>query len=233
MIELPLVLAGGLLGSSHCLGMCGPFALSLAAASRGAGEVWRRQLAYSAGRVFTYACAGAVAGWGGERLAHRLSPLVDAQAILSLIAGAFLVWQGIVSAGWLRRGVGGTSVGGCLSGGLLRPLLATTGLRSAFWAGMFTGFLPCGLVYAFLALAGSTGDVVEGLLTMAVFGVGTTPAMVLLGASGNLLSPARRFAVYRLAAICVIVAGLVSIVRGVSFWPASHDNPPATCPLCQ
>ncbi len=71
---------------------------------------------------------------------------------------------------------------------LFGAFLLAPGLGNAFFAGVFTGFLPCGLVYAFLALASATQNMFAGWLTMLAFGLGTMPIMVLTGLGGGLLT---------------------------------------------
>jgi uncharacterized protein len=250
MIELPLIFVGGLLGSAHCVGMCGGFALIVGTPARRLRANVVRQLAYSAGRIFTYATLGAFVGYGGLRLADGLGGLVNVQAGLCIVAGLLLVVQGLVSAGVIvrvRRVVqlawaGGTSgvqivpeadAGfGCLMGGLVGTFLRDRRLSSVFLAGVFTGLLPCGLVYAYLALAATAGDLFVGLATMTAFGLGTVPLMVLAGSGSTLVSLASRRRLLQLAAWCVVLTGLVSIARGVSFFELSGGTTPASCPLC-
>ena len=233
MIDLPLVFVGGLLGSSHCLGMCGPFVLAISVGDAGLSTNVIRQLIYTTGRVFTYACAGALAGYGGWQLSHALPATVPVQAVLAVVAGLVLVVQGLASAGLLRRTALTGRPAACLGSGLLRPFLQGRSSLHVFLAGVLTGFMPCGLVYSFLALAGSTGRVVDGLLHMAVFGAGTAPALVLLGASGALLSLSWRGRLVQMAAWCVVLAGVVSICRGVGYLPEVWGAPAPGCPLCQ
>ena len=101
MIEWPFVFVSGLLGSAHCLGMCGPFALAIGSAA----PAWRtnlaRQLCYSAGRIFTYAVLGAAAAFVGLRMARAVEPWTNMPAILAIAAGAMLVVQGLLAAGVL------------------------------------------------------------------------------------------------------------------------------------
>jgi hypothetical protein len=98
---------------------------------------------------------------------------------------------------------------------------------------VFTGFIPCGLVYAFLALAAATADVVRAWLVMVTFGAGTVPLMVLAGCGGTLISIATRARVLKVAAWCVVIAGIISLGRGVSQlnWLAGDGQ--SLCPFCQ
>lgn len=228
MIEWPLLVASGMLGSAHCLGMCGPLALALGTASRG----WRtnvlRQSAYSAGRLFTYVVLGGIAGYAGARAARGLERWANVPALLALAAGSLLVVQGLLAAGVLRRrGVGG---GACPGGAAFRALLASRGLGDAFLAGLFTGLLPCGLLYGMVALAAATHDLPAGMLTMAAFGLGTVPAMMAAGIGGTLLGAAARRHLHAVAAWCLVLTGCVSIVRGAGFLDLGTEPP--GCPLC-
>lgn len=233
MVDLPLVFLGGLLGSSHCLGMCGPFALLIAAPATGFWSTLARQLLYSLGRIFTYAAAGAAAGFGGWQLARSLPPTLPLQTILALVAGAVLIVQGLASAGLLGRMIRWSGrPTACLSRGLLRPFLTGRSPLHALLAGVLTGFMPCGLVYSFLALAGSTGRVTHGLALMAAFGAGTAPALVLLGAGGSWLSLAWRGRLVHTAAWCVVLTGVMSICRGIGYLPEMWGTPAPGCPFC-
>lgn len=228
-----MVFVGGLLGSSHCVGMCGGFVVSIGAAA----ATWRanfiRQLVYASGRIFTYASAGAIVGYGGWRLTKEMPPLVHAQAWLCLAAGALLVVQGLNAAGvgrWLRP-TGRRSP--CLTAGLLASFLNAPGLSQVFLAGMFNGLLPCGLVYAYLALAASTGNLAAGFLHMALFGLGTLPIMVLTGCGGGMLGLVGRRRLLHVAAWCVVFTGALSVSRGLAFLRSDVEDAAQSCPACQ
>jgi sulfite exporter TauE/SafE len=120
---------------------------------------------------------------------------------------------------------------GCLAGGLVGTYLRSPGVGNVFLAGVFTGFLPCGLVYGFLALACSTASLAAGAATMAAFGLGTVPLMVLTGAGTSLVSVVTRVRLLRLAAWCVLLAGVISLARGAVAL-AAEPSAPAACPLC-
>ena len=231
MIELPLVFVAGLLGSSHCIGMCGPFALLLGASRGTWGTGLVRQLTYSVGRLFTYAVLGAVAGFGGLRLAGSAPQLINVPAVLSVIAGCFLIYQGLATAGVLRAKNSSASAP-CLAGGLLASFLKSPHRLSVFLAGLMTGFLPCGLVYGFVGMAASSRSILNGAAIMVAFGLGTVPLMVVTGFGGGLLTVSTRGRLLRIAAWCVVVAGGLSIVRGISFFGLVTADPAAACPLC-
>ncbi len=235
MIELPLVFLGGLLGSAHCVGMCGGFALSIGIGSRGFAANLRRQLVYTAGRIFTYSFFGVVAGYAGLWLASRAHWWSNAQAALSVAAGVLLVGQGLLALGYMpRRFWPKAAPGGsiCLAGTFVGQFLASPRLSHVLLAGVFTGFLPCGLVYGFLALASSSANIWDGLLTMSLFGAGTAPLMILAGTGSALFSHAARRNLMRISAVCVGLTGLISIVRGILFVQTTAAPEVVRCLLC-
>lgn len=220
MIEFPLVFISGLLGSSHCIGMCGGFAMLIGMGQRSVGRNVLSQLCYSGGRIFTYSVLGAIAGAAGLKLSQHAG-IVRVPAALSIIAGLFLIVEGLSAAGfelraWRKRPAGAAPAG-CLAVPVFATLLKTPGLHNAFSAGLLTGFLPCGLVYAFLSLAASSGDVIHGLLIMAVFGAGTVPLMLLTGTTASLLSIVKRRRLMYIAAWCVVLTGGLTVARGAGF----------------
>ena len=229
MIELPLIFISGLLGSSHCIGMCGPFAAILGSSTTSWKQNVSWQLLYSLGRVFTYATLGAMAGYGGHRLIGLQLNGVNATAVLAIVAGVLLIREGLVTAGWWRKryGMGGATV--CPSGGLLRSLIRQQSRSGVFLAGVATGFLPCGLVYAFLLTAARTSDLLVGALVMIVFGLGTVPLMVATGTSASAIPMAWRFRLFTIAGWCVVLMGGLSLYRG---WTFLFVTDPSACPFC-
>lgn len=268
MIAWLMLLVGGLLGSSHCVGMCGGLALAVGSRPGGLLAGLGRQTLYSLGRVFTYAVLGASAGYGGARIVEAMPTVVNLQAGLSVAAGMLLLVQGLLATGVLagvvsrpRRAAGslvsawrrpqtargssgprmtlavvgpeGRAAGTCLSTSLFGQILAAMRPRHVFLAGIINGFLPCGLVYAYLALAVSSGTLLGGTATMALFGLGTVPVMVAVGCGGTLLSLSTRRHVIHLAAWCVVLTGALTVIRGTGFvqLPGLLEGP--GCPMCQ
>jgi len=233
MIELPLIFIAGVLGSSHCIGMCGPFAVAIGGGSTSWGNNFVRQMLYSAGRIFTYAVFGAVAGYAGSRLAANVSWLQNIAALLAVFAGVLLIYQGAVSAGLIRNTWLTSAAPSCLASSFFGPLMRGKGWMGIFLAGLFTGMLPCGLVYGFVALAGSSGNLFAGAAIMTAFGAGTVPVMVGTGAGASLLSMKLRRRLYIAAAWCVMLTGALSIVRGAGFIEVPGWHVRTGCPACQ
>lgn len=233
MIEWPLILLGGLLGSAHCIGMCGGFAMAIGAGASSWSQNLARQLVYSLGRATTYAAGGAIAGFGGMRLAEAGSGWVNVPAVLALLAGALLIAQGAIAAGLWRPSSRRFQHVACLAGSMFRSFLTAPGWRDVFIAGMFTGFLPCGLVYAYLALATSAGDLFHGAAIMACFGLGTWPMMILTGTGVSLMNPQVRRKLMVVAAWCVIATGVITLARGYGYLALPSHPAARECPFCR
>ena len=233
MIELPLVFLGGLLGSAHCLGMCGPLAIALSAGMPSGESLYTRQMLFSIGRLFTYSFCGAAVGLVGARLTSESHGFVLSQAWLAVIAGIALIVMGLVTANVLpkpmTRVLGGIP---CGAASWLRTFLAAPGWIGPLLAGVFTGFIPCGLVYAFLLKASTAGGIWYGWLTMVVFGSGTIPLMVLVGSGGGWLSMSSRSRLLQIAAWCIVLTGIISIARGASQIQTTSIDSVQPCPLC-
>lgn len=228
MAEFVAVFMGALLSSAHCIGMCGGFAVTIGMAPQPTMPVVFRQLLYSMGRVVTYAFLGMLAGGAGQRLsAYKLS-LIGVQQGFSILAGVIMVIIGLSILGVLPR------KGGRSGGSVLAPLFAyflnARGAWGFFTAGLANGFLPCGLVYAALGIALASASPWRGAAVMVFFGLGTTPAMMLIGCGSRLLTAAVRLQVLRVAAAVVIVLGGITIYRALPIGKAnccSHAVLPA------
>ena len=233
MWSLALVFVSGLLGSGHCIGMCGPFAVAIGAASGSWRVNFSRQLAYTAGRVATYGLLGALVAFGGVALAHKIPGATRLPGLLSLAAGVLLLIQAAYALHWIRwwPRMGGETL--CRAASLFGEFFRQPGWSGAFVAGVFTGFLPCGLTYAFLTSAAGAGNIFLGAGTMVAFGLGTLPVMVATGLGGSWLRrPAQRKRVFALAGYAVLLAGALSLARGV--WGLRAADPLSTqaCPMC-
>lgn len=185
------MLAAGMASGAHCVGMCGGIVAAFDARSAAAvipivavranGE-WQRRLAFNAGRISTYAAAGAAAGvLGGAAYASGVLP---AQETLRIAVSVMLVLIGLHLAG-ADRLLSPLEALGMPLWRRLQPLAArllpARTLPRAYLAGLAWGGLPCAMVYAALAAATFSGGAARGALGMAAFGLGTLPFLFAAG----------------------------------------------------
>lgn len=202
----------GFLGGTHCVGMCGGIVAALSAfpGSHG-GPRWSLHLAYNAGRLTSYAIAGALVGSlgaAGTSLAGQL-PL---RLALFGLANLMLVAFGLYLLG-VNRALAFTERAGQLLWRRLQPLgkrfLPARSAAQAFPLGLLWGWLPCGLVYSALATALAAGSATRGAGLMLAFGLGTLPNLLAMGLfAARLKDFVRRPLVRRLAGIMVLGFGL-------------------------
>lgn len=215
-----LVFVSGLVGSLHCVGMCGGFPLALA--THAPADNLPRQLLYNLGRLNTLAAIGAFSGAAGTVVTAGGAWV--AARLLALAAGLFMVAVGLEMLGVLA---GVTARGSAFVQATLRGLLGGV-IRSRSPAaplalGVFNAFLPCQLIYAFAALAAGTASVGEGTLTMLAFGLGTVPAMLVVGMMPGVLGAGTRARFWRAAGVLVIAFGVLTLLRGFDLLPhAGH-----------
>lgn len=222
MVEPLAIFAGGVLGSAHCLGMCGGFAVTVSAGSNSASDMVRRQITYSLGRIIAYSFLGATAGFGGAFLQHSLGVSWKVQQLLSIIAGVLMIIVGLSTLNLLPRlhKSGGSGCNPAAS--IFKHFLTQPGTLGGVLAGVATGFLPCGLVYSFLSKGAADAHMLGGAFTMMLFGLGTVPLMFLTGCSGAILSQTHRGRMMKLAAYLVLAMGALTIYRGM-------PRPEGTC----
>ncbi len=218
--SLPLVgaaLVTGLLGSAHCLGMCGGlsglFAVNASAASL------RRDVpmavVYNAGRVLSYVIIGIIVAAVGKSIVGGIPKLT---APVRLFSGLLIVIVGLqVAFNW--RALAAVEMAGARIWQRIAPaakgLLPVTSLPKALGLGLLWGWLPCGLVYSVLLLAATTANPAEGAAGMLAFGIGTRPAMIATGVCASKLAEfmSRR----RLGAgLLIVILGLATLAMPVA-----------------
>jgi sulfite exporter TauE/SafE len=176
-MTLSSALLAGLAGSAHCATMCGGVAGALGMRARqhaSGGAAWHL-LAYQGGRIASYGLAGAGAG-AIARHAFSVAAWWHLANALRLLAGLALV--GFALSLLLSRG--GSRFRLAVWSHLLRVARrAPSGLTGSVLLGAIWGFMPCGMVYAALALAAVTGSALPGMGAMLAFGIGTLPAVSL------------------------------------------------------
>ena len=170
----------GLLGGTHCVGMCGGI---VGALSMGAPARWSMHLAYNTGRIASYAAAGALAGALGA-VSLTLEGQAPVRLVLYLLANLMLVALGLYLLG-VTRALAFTERAGQHLWRYIQPLtrrfLPAQTVQQALPLGILWGWLPCGLVYSALTTALSAGSPGRGALLMLAFGIGTLPNLLLAG----------------------------------------------------
>ena len=208
----------GLLGSLHCLGMCGPIALMLPIGqAKGAKKAFYIFL-YQVGRLLAYGILGAIFGVLGKGLA-----LFGMQQKISIAIGAIMILSVVVPL-WFHKKEGTKNwivktyhkwifkVQGSLGAALKKA--SPDHLLSI---GFLNGFLPCGLVSMALlgAVASGSGQAHEGGIYMIFFGLGTVPMMAGISIIGQKISQGHRQKIKRFIPVFVVLIGLLFMIRGL------------------
>lgn len=178
-LALPTAFFLGLLGGTHCLGMCGGIAATVSMSSPGGSKGLGLLLGYNSGRIISYGIAGAILG--------SLSWLIEnptIQLALRTFAGLMLIFMGLYIAQWWQILSKVEQAGGIVwkqISPLASRLLPVKTLGQSILLGLLWGWLPCGLVYSTLIWASAASDWVLSAELMIAFGLGTLPVMLLTG----------------------------------------------------
>lgn len=215
-----MLLAGLAGGFGHCIGMCGPV---VAAYSFGEQRLrYLHHILYNLGRITTYMFMGAVVGLTGSFLVLTAS-IEKIQAAIMVLAGISIIIMGIAIGGWIpvRRSPKSSS---WLSSTIQKTMELFKGPRTAgtyYPMGIVLGFLPCGLTYtALLAAARAAMDadnhlvgMLQGAFMLLFFGLGTAPALLLVGRVINIIGAKARDRLYKLASLIMILTGVYFVVK--------------------
>lgn len=229
MSECLLALVGGLLGSAHCVGMCGGLVVQLTVRGQRPAPAIGRQIVYGLGRVLTYSVMGLAAGYAGLRLKHQFPDTTMPVAILTIIGGVAFILVGCSTLGirlWSRR----QDSKNCSAAKPFADLYGAANHTHIVLGGMMNGLLPCGLVYSFLAIAFATGNIWHGAAVMACFGLGTIPALATLGVGVAALPCKTRQHVMRAGGLAMIVVAILMVYRGGT--ALAFPNQAVICPFC-
>lgn len=211
----------GLASSLHCIGMCGPIALALPVGQSSNLRKSIGLLSYNFGRILTYASLGVLFGTLGKGL-----NIFTQQQWLSIAAGIFMLMMAFVPRsldyfssryGWFVRFQNGWKK-------LTARFFKRSSLSALFSIGVLNGFLPCGMVYAALAGALATGDILGGSVFMIFFGLGTIPLMFSLAFAGNLIGPEVRIRFQKMIPVMLSLVGVMLIIRGLGL-DLGHYSP--------
>ncbi|MDA3613598.1 sulfite exporter TauE/SafE family protein [Polluticaenibacter yanchengensis] len=200
----------GLVSSVHCIGMCGPIALSLPVYNESPFKKASLILIYNLGRAFSYACIGLLIGFLGQRFV-----LWGFQQALSLIAGAailiiftFKYWGGKYAASFEKPFF---SVKAKLSG----LLSGRKNTLSYFLIGVLNGLLPCGMVYVAAGYALALSNPFYSAAFMFLFGLGTLPLMASITILSKNLSFNFRQKLNRIVPFIICITAVCLLLRGM------------------
>ncbi|CAA0090541.1 Uncharacterised protein [Zhongshania aliphaticivorans] len=219
----------GLVGSPHCVGMCGGIAGLLGAsttspitaktqniiarsfAANSAQSIYYGLL-FQLGRIASYAFLGAILGGSVALVGAIADPqLMSVSKIMRILASIMLVVMALSIAGWSHVAMALEKLGGRLWH-LIQPLskrfIPIDTASKAIAVGALWGFLPCGLIYSALAWTSLSGSSSQSALLMACFGLGTAPAVLSIGSlSGGLRSALNKpLTRYGFAALLLLLA---------------------------
>lgn len=203
----------GFLGSFHCIGMCGAIALSLPVQNLEGNKKVIGIILYNLGRACTYALLGGLIGslgnifniWGWQQaISIGLGTIMVIACILTL-ANKKLVQQSSWMNKWNQNVIK-----------WIAPLFKSTKTTTPFCIGLLNGLLPCGLVYMAIAGALATHSTINGMLFMALFGIGTMPIMFAACFSGQFIHIKWRNLIRKSTPYIIGCMGIILLLRGAN-----------------
>ncbi len=214
-MEIALILTAlglGFASGFHCIGMCGPIALSMGLTKNQALNFQIQNITYNLGRIVTYSILGAFLGLIGQGF-----QVAGIQKYLTIGVGILLILMALFSFG----GKDFASKIPFLNKGLLKvkialgSLLQRSDYKSRFLTGLLNGLLPCGMVYMALTASLAAGGIWQSATFMLVFGLGTFPFMFAVVFAGGIMTQAFRLKVLRLVPVLMLLIGSLFIIRGL------------------
>lgn len=214
-MEIALIISAiglGFASGFHCIGMCGPIALSLGLTKKQATNYYLQNLTYQFGRIVTYSILGAILGIVGQGF-----EMAGFQQYLTIGVGVLLIIMAVFSFG----GKDFASKIPFLTSTLLKvklklsKLLQKADYRSRFATGILNGLLPCGMVYMALTASLAAGGIWQSALFMSLFGLGTLPFMFFVVLLGNLMTTALRIKILKFVPLMMIILGSLFVLRGM------------------
>ena len=202
----------GLLGSFHCVGMCGAIAFLLPVDHKNNVRKLGQISLYHFGRLSSYAIIGLLFGLLGKGFS-----LFGLQQQLSILVGALMILVILLPYKKFSKYNGSKPIFKIVSKvkSNLGKQLKRKSPDTFYTIGFLNGFLPCGLVYMAVFGAIASGTALEGSLYMAVFGLGTIPLMTTVIYLGNFINLNIRSKIRKAVPVFVILIGLLFILRGM------------------
>lgn len=204
----------GLLGSVHCIGMCGPLVMALPISQMNPIQKVLATILYHIGKITTYGLLGVVVGVFGKQI-----PFYNVQQHLSIVIGSlmlvYVLWVfylhpkrklGFLKIDWLQKPIIAA----------LGKLFKQNNLGSFLLIGFLNGLLPCGMIYLALGSAWANQSALQSGLFMVLFGLGTLPALLMVAFGGQLMGFAFRQKIQKALPYMLFSMGVLLILRGMN-----------------
>lgn len=201
----------GLLGSVHCIGMCGPLVMALPIGQKTNLQKWVSLALYHTGKIASYALLGIIFGLLGSQF-----PFYIMQQNLSIVIGVVMLFyvvyvfilkpKQILNLNFLYKPIVNQ----------LGKLFKSKHIATFLLIGFLNGLLPCGMVYLALTSALATQNLLNGGLFMLFFGLGTVPALLMVALGGQYMGLAFRSKLQQLLPVFIFGMGVMLILRGLN-----------------
>jgi len=203
----------GLIGSLHCIGMCGPIVVALPLKNHSLISKIIGALLYNSGRVITYSLLGILFGLLGRGI-H----LAGLQQWISILLGSTMIVSVLFPFFFREKMTVGTLFSGLAAQLIVRlkKLFTDRSYVSLLMIGLLNGLLPCGLVYVAIAGAINAGNVGSGGLFMMLFGIGTIPLLLVATLASDAIGQRVRMKMQKIVPYFVFLLGVLFILRGMS-----------------
>ena len=204
----------GLVGSVHCIGMCGPLVMAIPISHQSNFQKWVSILLYHFGKISSYSVLGILLGLFGSSL-----PLFGVQENLSIVIGSimllYVLYVFVIKSKWgipfLKSNILYTLIIKKMG-----ALFKSKNSSSFYLIGFLNGLLPCGMIYVALTSAIATQSVLQGGMIMAFFGLGTMPALIMVAIGGQYMDRTVRTKLQSLLPVFIFSMGILLILRGLN-----------------
>lgn len=216
MFAITLGLTFGLISSLHCVGMCGPLVLAIHKNSSITSfnvKSILNPILYNIGRILSYILIGLIIGFFGEVIKFAI-----VQEQISIFTGVMLLFIGITTKFNSTNTFKSQKLNNVINylKNKIAYLLKNQSNSKMFFLGVLNGFLPCGMVYMALASSLAMPDITHTMLFMASFGLGTSPLLISLFVTSNLIPTSLRVKLNKFVPLITILLGFIIVLRGMN-----------------
>ena len=208
IVYLYTALSLGLLGGFHCIGMCGPIAFSIGLDATNKFKFYSQNILYQLGRITTYSLLGGIVGIVGKSF-----NIAGYQKYISIFAGILLILMVLLPGKTTEIGDNFKPMNKIKI--FLGRFLKRKDNTSRYLTGVLNGFLPCGAVYVALTSSIASGGIIQGMMFMSMFGLGTFPFMFITTLTGKFIGAKIRFKILKIFPYFIVLIGILFILRGL------------------